>query len=372
MRDEIFSNISKIIERDSKVSTYKFALLRGTIDVIIENSPYIRLDGDRAYIPLALLVEKWLVYYYPILDSDLHIPQIQGTSNLAFEIHLRKLINVYTSRGGFSAFYNDIRKKGIAEDLRDDYWHLLKKIRETITKNPMKYIGRSLSTEFYSIYGYNNLQKIKRPASLDLNSIIKVFGEFSIPMEYYRVFQILGSFIGGQDSILFKWAEFSTNTSKTKIPLETVLNSVLKSPITLREVRESQLLYKEILKKDGIVRCVWTEKPIEKYHVDHVIPFSIWKNNDLWNLLPSTPKINGDKLNKIPSIQLIEKRKDWIIHYWELVHEAYEQRFERELKLALLGNVNLSNWKQEGIESLKSTCSYLINQRGFDEWRPKS
>ena len=41
MDKKIFSNIGKIIERDSKSTTYKFALLRGTIDIIQENSPYI-------------------------------------------------------------------------------------------------------------------------------------------------------------------------------------------------------------------------------------------------------------------------------------------------------------------------------------------
>ena len=41
MNKEIFSNISKIIERDKKATTYKFALLRGVIEIIQENSPFI-------------------------------------------------------------------------------------------------------------------------------------------------------------------------------------------------------------------------------------------------------------------------------------------------------------------------------------------
>lgn len=372
MRDEVFSNISKIIERDSKVSTYKFALLRGTIDVIIENSPYIRFESGRAYIPLALLIEKWLLYYYPLMESKIHIPQIQGDSNLAFEIQFRKIIDEYSFRGGFSSFYNDIRNKGIPEDLKDDYWNLLKKLKETITKNPMRYIGRSLNAGFYSIYRYENSTRMVRPSSLDLNKIVEVFGEFSIPTEYFKVFQILGSFIGGQDSILFKWAEFSINTSKSKIPIERVLHDVLKSPITFREVRDSKKLYENVLKKDKSVYCVWMDKEIDKYHVDHVIPFSIWKNNDLWNLLPSTPKINGDKKDKIPSVYLIEKRKDRIIYYWEMIFEVHKERFEREIKLALLGNFPINNWKTKAIEGLKNSCEYLISQRGFEEWNPKN
>lgn len=76
MRDEVFSNISKIIERDSKFSTYKFALLRATIDVIQDNSPYIKINLGKVVIPTGLLVEKWLLYYYAIIESEVRIPQI--------------------------------------------------------------------------------------------------------------------------------------------------------------------------------------------------------------------------------------------------------------------------------------------------------
>ena len=69
MDKEVFSNIHKIIERDSKSTTYKFALLRGTIDIIQENNPYIAVSEGTVAIPLGLLIEKWMVYYYPILDA---------------------------------------------------------------------------------------------------------------------------------------------------------------------------------------------------------------------------------------------------------------------------------------------------------------
>lgn len=84
MNNQVFYNISKIIERDSKSTTYKFALLRGVIDIIQENSPYIRMVDNRVHIPTGLLIEKWLLYYYPILESKIIIPQINGETNLAF------------------------------------------------------------------------------------------------------------------------------------------------------------------------------------------------------------------------------------------------------------------------------------------------
>ena len=152
MYTEVFYNISKIIERDSKTTTYKFALLRGVIDIIQDNSPYISFKENRVYFPIGLLIEKWLLYYYPILESQTHIPQITGVANLAFEKQFCNLIKNYESRGSFSVFYNDLKNKGLPPELQADFFELAKKLRDTITKMPMKYIGRSVNNDFYSIF----------------------------------------------------------------------------------------------------------------------------------------------------------------------------------------------------------------------------
>jgi hypothetical protein len=369
MNNEVFYNISKIIERDSKTTTYKFALLRGVIDIIQDNSPYISFVGDRVQMPIGLLIEKWLIYYYPILQSQISIPQINGNTQLAFNFQLKKIITEYEIRGGFSVFYNDLKNKGIPEDLQNDFFELAKKLKDTITTMPMKYIGRSLSNDFYSIFNYEN-QRLNKSSSIDIENLIKGFGTFSIPYQYYEAFKILGSFINGQDSILFKWAEFSVNASSNNLSVNKVLNEVLKTPITLRDIKESKKLYKDILKKEGNVYCVWTRKKITNYDIDHMIPFSIWRNNDLWNLLPSDAKINNQKRDKIPSPEIIEKQKDLITDYWEIIFESQSKRFQKEIQVALLGNHSFDSWKSNGILQLQNSCNYLIENRGFSEWKP--
>jgi hypothetical protein len=369
MRNEVFSNISKIIERDSKTTTYKFALLRGVIDIIQDNSPYIFFSNDRVNFPIGLLVEKWMLYYYPILESLEYIPQINSETNLAFITQFKKIISEYKSIGGFSAFYNDLKNKGIPKNLHLDFSSLAKKIKETITRMPMKYIGRSISNDYYSIFQYESGSKTKTSNSIDAEFLINNFGTFSIPFDYYEAFQILGSFISGQDSILFKWAEFSVNASGKNLSIEKVVSEVLKSPITERDVAESKQIFKSILKKDGKVYCVWTGKQITIYDVDHVIPFSVWKNNDLWNLLPSDTKTNNQKRDKIPSSELIERSKELIFHYWELLNENQPQRFQKEIKIALLGNNTFSAWHETAFEHLQSSCNYLISNRGYAEWK---
>jgi hypothetical protein len=368
MLSEIFHNISKIIERDSKSTTYKFALLRGVIEIIQDNAPFIRYTNIKVTIPTGLLIEKWMLYYYPILESSTHIPQINGEANLAFGPQLNKIISAYKSIGGYSAFYNDLKNKGIPEILQEDFIKLANIIHSTITKMPMKYIGRSISNDFYSIFSIEEKKTRRKGTQIDIEFLINNYGSFSIPYEYYDAFQVVGSFINGQDSILIKWAEFSVNASGQNLSIDKVVNEVLKSPVTEREILESKKIYKEILHKKGKVSCVWTGSEISLYDVDHMIPFSIWKNNDLWNLLPSTPKTNNQKRNKIPSPDLIDKRKDLIVQYWELIFEKQPQRFKKEIQVALLGNNSFNDWQLTGIKQLQNSCNYLISKRGYEEW----
>ena len=365
----VFSNISKIIERESKATTYKFALLRGVIDIIQDNSPYITFEGDYVKFPTGLLIEKWILYYYPILQSRILIPQIHGESPLAFEKNFLKIIQTYNSQGGLSAFYSDLKNNRIPEFIKPDLKSLIQVLKKTITGMPMRYIGRSISNEYYSIFKHQNQKSSNKSHSINLQELILNYGTFHIPLEYYEAFKILGSFINGQDSILFKWAEFSVNASRDNLRIENVVNEILKSPITEREIAESKKIYTEMLGREENIQCVWTGKHLTTYDIDHLIPFSVWKNNDLWNLLPSDSKTNSQKRNKIPSPNLIEKRKDVIINYWEIIKSNQNDRFETEMKISLLGEKPIYDWKKLGIEQLKNTCHYLINSRGFEEWR---
>lgn len=371
MKNQIFNNISKLIERDNKATTYKFAVLRGVIDIIQENSPYIYFTDDKVHFPTGLMIEKWLLYYYPIFESKSIIPQINGDSNLAFEIQFKKVVEFYKEKGGFSAFYTDIKTKGIPILLKTEFLSLSKKLYSTITKMPMKYIGNSINNEYYSIFNFDSSKPNKNISQLNLEFLILNFGTFSIPKEYYDVFSLIGSFISGQDSIIFKWADFSVKASKKSLSVEKVMNEMLKSPITDRDIIEAKSQYKELLRNEKSIFCVWSGERItslNQLHIDHMIPFSVWKNNDLWNLLPAKPKINNKKRDRIPTEEIIEKRKDLIIEYWEIFNKHQSSRFRQEINIALLGDGFIKDWQTQGINQLKKCCNYLILNRGFEEW----
>ena len=369
MDEQIFTNISTIIERDSKSSTYKFALLRGTIDIISENSPFIEINHENVNIPLGLLVEKWLLYYYPIFETNIAIPQIHGNTRLAFENEfIETLITNYKNKGGYSAFYNELRNREIDPAIRSNFIFLIRKVRDTIIKMPMKYIGRSINESYYSIYNY----ELKKRASfsgkpINTNTLIKELGTFTIPKKYYDAFKFIGSFINGTNSILFNWAKFSVNMSNNSLDVNTVLNEILKDPVTERNVNLSKKLYNEKLNHEGRLYCVWSGKRIQRYDIDHIIPFSVWKNNDLWNLLPTHPKTNSQKGDKIPSEKLLENQKQLIMYYWNFLNQTLQDQFIKEINISLIGD-KINNWQDIAFEQLKSNCIYLKNIKGIEEW----
>ncbi|NBA88904.1 hypothetical protein GVN16_24225 [Emticicia sp. CRIBPO] len=375
MTTETFSNISKIIERDSKFTTYKFALLRGVIDIIQDNSPYIVVKENEVEIPLGLLIEKWLIYYYPLFESELYIPQINGkNSRNAFHEQLKQIIEFYKLRGGISVFYNEIRTKNISFEINQHFFILTRKIKDTITQMPMRYIGGSISEGEYPIFKYRAGKPVRNTTQQNLHWMIKSFGYFTIPKEYYEAFKILGGFLAGRDNILFKWAEFSVGASKIsarkqKLSTEKALHEMLKGPITEREISNSKSHYKDLIKSNGQVHCVWTGETISKYDIDHIIPFSIFKNNDLWNLLPAKPAINNRKRDKIPSPEALNRAKDLIIHYWELICLKQQDTFLDQVQISLLGNLPKDNWQIDSFEQLVNTSKYLIGVRGYEGWR---
>jgi len=62
-----FKEINKIIERDATSSTYKFILLKNTIEICQKFEHLIKISDKLVYLPLGLLVEGWIFDYLPFV-----------------------------------------------------------------------------------------------------------------------------------------------------------------------------------------------------------------------------------------------------------------------------------------------------------------
>jgi len=371
MKNKYIIEINSIIERDSKDSTYKFALLRGIIDIIIEYPQLVITDkeNNRLILPFGLLVFSWIFYYYPVFSSPYFIPQKNGENQIRNQLAIRKpfndFIKLYEHRGGIESFYNDFKRNRIPDDVQKSLKKLVTKIATTIKTMPMKYLGYSYFGSYNQVAWHNNDAKNISPGfSFRGYESTDILGTFNIPLKYFPVFENLGRYILGNSSLLSKWTDFTMNLKTARSQdNKCFYELLLKSPNTERNVR-----YVKSILKNRIIYCVWSGKKLNDYALDHIIPFSIWPNNFLWNLLPSSKSINLNKSDFIPEKETLLKSKERILYYWDIYSSTNETLFSQEIKYSLAGfSYGADRFFDNCFDRLTERCLYFIKQ-GCRPW----
>ena len=193
-------------------------------------------------------------------------------------------------------------------------------------------------------------------------------GTFTIPRDYFDTLREMGSFIGGMDSLLIKWGEFSHEATGRNHSLADILAGVLVRPVDERDVVDAKRIYLEMMRREGRLSCVWTGQKLLSFDVDHALPYSVLKNNDLWNLLPTAAPVNAKKKDKIPTPERVSEAADRILLYWNELRGFLPTRFDNEMQTALLGQAPGANWQRDAIKRVADLCGYLIDMRGFEPW----
>ncbi len=97
------------------------------------------------------------------------------------------------------------------------------------------------------------------------------------------------------------------------------------------------------------------------------MPFCLWHNNDLWNLLPADPHVNRNKGDSLPTHALLKRRREAIMFYWDVLRRANPVRFENEVnRLSGTKTPDLSQSFNVVVESVEVTAL----QRGCLRWEP--
>ena len=165
------------------------------------------------------------------------------------------------------------------------------------------------------------------------------FGEFIVPKNIWNT--MCHNAVWIEPSIIYEWIVLMQSYKNNKgrnLPYEFYLNSLLWLE-PHRDTREIRTIVEEIRKRNEPVYCVWTGKNLKnKYEIDHCFPFSRWPNNDLWNLMPSSEKANRSKLDKLPTLGLLDVSKNRIMEWWQhsFSHsEIQKSRFFHEVECTL-------------------------------------
>lgn len=353
--------IEAVISRDKKTATYKLALLRA-LCAVAQNEPHAVSWGTDGFVrvPLGLIAEKWMFYYWPIVDVDtdskVELPQTRG-KEMAFRNRLLKLIRAYGA-GGLNAVYVDYKSGQVPSDISDILDDVINGIANTIVVGPVTYTGGG-SSPYFLFEGKRTAKKRCFNSSATCASL----GHVLIPSAMWREMCLIGHWIG--ESLILRWAELTYEISKKLIPRERIIERLL---ITAQPERDVAFV-REVFSKQKDVKCVWTNNPVGRdWQVDHALPFSVWHNNDLWNLFPSTREANSKKSDKIVTSRLLYQCKDNIIHCWEILNSVADERFTLELSRSLLRDRNMSNWENKAFNGLVEAVETVAIRRGSERW----
>jgi hypothetical protein len=314
---------------------------------------------------LGLIAEKWLYYYWPLIESENLIPQMNGfekTKQIAFRKQLKSLIDAFRLNGGLSAFHVAFRSGRLSSQELGLLKEAINTISGAIVKGPVTYAGGALKgvDKVFAFEGNLSLNKIRFREDISKN-----LGRVYFDAGIWREMCFVGHWIG--EAILLRWAELVHEFSGRTIPISEILSLLLVSPEIDRDIAVAKSVYSNTEN----LTCVWTAKPLSvlRFDVDHIIPFSLWHNNDLWNLVPSDQKTNNQKRDKIITRDTLFQCGERIINYWRLQNNANPERFQNEVSRTLWGSrIPRDNWEKPTLSALAEAVELVAIQRGVERW----
>jgi SAM-dependent methyltransferase len=351
--DRPLDQVESILNRDRKDATYKLALIRALAEIAQTRYNVARFDGaGRVSVPLAELAERWLVYYWPLVASRDFIAQKQGEKRgsakpLAIRRPLVVLIERFDQAGGLPRFLADLRSGRLAPELADCHTEAMQVIGRTIWNMPVRYAGGGGD---FSVFGYDRIRRA-----------------VTMPVDLWREFVLTGSWI--HDATILRWAELTARLSRGEVTVSRAVEKLMPGTDPVRETLDARRLYQQA----GVTECVWTCKPLRsgRFDVDHVIPFALWRNNDLWNLLPTRPETNNQKRDRLPTQRLIQARREAVIGCWETLRAEFPERFNREAAgLCGVESMPEGRWHGTLFSRLAEAVELTAVQRCVPRWEP--
>jgi SAM-dependent methyltransferase len=348
--------IEGILNRDRKVATYKFALFRALAEIATQEPRVGRwLPNGKVAVPIERIAERWLRYYWPLFASPHFIPQSQSEgagSNqpVAFRAALLALMQPFAQQGahgGLSAWQAAMGAGQLDAHQARLHGEALRSISATIRSGPVTFSGGAL--ESGRVFQFDGQSR----------SVL-------MSADLWRELSLLGHWI--VDAVIVRWAALTERFAHRQgISSGEVLPLLLARPDPDRVTAVARGIYLAA----HTDRCVWSGRRLgaRNFVVDHAIPFSLWANNDLWNLLPADADINARKSDKLPTAELLKTNQSHVLDSWRLTREAMPQAFDRQAAHLLGYEPRLGKaWEGELFARLREAIELTALQRGIERW----
>lgn len=346
--------IERVLVQDRKDTTYKFALLRALCAVSRTEAQLVQWRNGMVHVPLWSLAQHWLEYYWPILTAPTFVAQKHGERpGSPKPVKFRKDIEDLARQYGPSGLYGLLRA---LETTPQQFRWPLKRIAATIRDGPVTHTGTS-ATPLFSF-----TQHLDTP---HVDPLVAECGWVAVPESIWMDISRFDHWI--EDSIALRWAQLSVQMNPG-LDLGEVLTLLLARPSAEHDTRELRVFFEMT---GSSIECVWSGATVgHRLHIDHAIPYSVWGNNDVWNLLPCLDQLNGQKSDALPTQALLVRRKDVIIMYWQQYAAHWGPRFHTQLLRALGGQVGKLNWEREAFAGLQEIVEQVAMTRGVKRWEP--
>jgi len=344
--------IEAVLQRDRKSSTYKLALLRALTEIATTQARIVRWspDGAQVGVPVEAVAERWLEYYWQLFDSELFLPQAGGEAGagvhkLAFAEQLDALRRHFDGSGGLAAFLSSHRQGALDPAAQGLLAAVQKKLEHTIRVQPVHYAGRS--TAGSPMFGF-------------------AAGRVLIDRDLWQELTLMSHWV--HDSLLVRWAElverFGAAAGQPGGLREHALGILLEPALDARQTQHARRVYEAMSDK----QCTWSGAGLHRsFEVDHIIPFALWRNNDLWNLVPAARDVNNQKRDRLPRRELLRARRPVILDYWQQLAAELPRQFQAELGHLTGGS---GNDLDAGFDALGEAVEVTALQRGCERWAP--
>lgn len=362
-----FPFIRHVAINDSKAGTHKLALMRVLLR-IADGHPgsVIRREhnenGCRVILPVGLVALYWCHQYKVLVDE-----------HKLFQTPSKKVNMGFMKENGWHQLTSrspaDYRVGNLF--IGDDAIALHRTITaavQNIRDMPCKYI--TLPNSAKQVFEVQSKTvKAKESLFLDMDSLSQ-WGEFSLPETVWLAFSRFACWV--EPVLVSEWMKTMQSYQGNQSPEQQakILHSLdwLEAKRSTTEVRHRF----EALKPNRNHLCVWSSKPLkDDYAIDHCMPFSRWPNNDLWNLLPSNSKVNGQKSDSLPTVSKLRESRIRITDWWQeawLDDDRQRSRFFAEANLALPGLSTSNTSIDDLFEALDLQRSRLKEMQQLAEW----
>jgi SAM-dependent methyltransferase len=365
--------IESILNADKKVATYKLALIRALCDMALTAHARARWEPDgRISIPITDLAERWVLFYWPLVDSREFIPQMNGESTggkpIAFRSALSELTEHFSRQGGLNGFARVKADRLLSLEEQRLYGRVLRIVSNTIVKGPVKYAG-----------GARGVQEFEFDAAARR---VRVDGGV------WEELTLMGHWI--RDAVVLRWADMTWRLSAGVLPRGKILDRLVLTSDPTRFDESVRRFYEGL--RPGL-ECVWSgRKLVGDFDVDHAIPFALWQDSSLWNLFPAAKAVNNQKRDRLPSREIVRRRSERIVENWRSLSREFPSRFlnaaaalssgavtarnkegERRAEEvtgdAAAGEIELApGWEKPLLSSFVEAIEYTAAMRGAPRW----